>query len=169
MALTLSIRQATNDDADVCIAGAATAGDDAWTKYTVQSRLADPASRIFLVIADWPERSLTQRPVAMVAGTSYKGALYVTHLAIDPSLVPPNFIAERRRIADRAVIRAIQFAQNRGLTLGWARNIPRNTAISAYIDSITGVSKIASVVTNKDDYSMDLSQALTFLQNRSPS
>lgn len=169
MPLTLTPRLATIDDADVCIRAAAEAGNPTWDKTTVESYLADDNCRIVLVVANWPERSISNRPVAMVHGMARGNTLWVQHLAVDSSLIPENFTTERRRAVDRALARLLQIAAARGLTIGKARRIKRLSRIAQYIDSISGVTKIANQISDDDDYEMNLSDAITFLQSRSPS
>ena len=166
MALTISVRLATVEDAPMVAAAARIAGS-AWETQSAINNILDDQAHIYLAIANWPERSLVNRPVAMCHWR--QSSRTVDHLAIDPALVPDTQAnrAARLRLVDRVLAAVVQRAINRGATTGSAEWIKTGTPISAYIESITGVTK-TMMDAARARYSMDLAAALAFLQARTP-
>jgi len=165
MALTISVRLATTEDAAVVAAAGRLAGS-AWEDQSAINNIEDTNSHIYLAVANWPEKSLVDKPVAMC---HFRLPWHVEHLAIDPSLIPDIQAnrAARTRLIDRVLRAVLERAEQRGVIIGKAFWIKTPTPISAYIESITGVTK-TQVDPTHAHYEMPLASAIAFLQNRSP-
>ena len=87
----------------------------------------------------------------------------------DPATLPdvPANATRRRTLVDRLLRVGLEALVARGFTTGFAK-VPKGSKMATYVESITGVAKIDDPETSlRNRYSMDLAQAITFLQTRS--
>lgn len=171
MAFTTSIRFATTADADFAQSAAAAAGL-LWDRQTMRSYYEDADNLIGVGEIQWPEQGIANKtPCALLMGRKRTATVCeILLLAIDPATLPdvPANATRRRTLVDRLLRGGLEALVARGFTTGFAK-VPKGSKMEAYVDSISGVTRIddpdATAVRHR--YSMNLAQAITFLQTRS--
>lgn len=171
MAFTTSIRLAQTSDADFARNAAAAAGL-VWSRETMQSYYDDPDMIIGIGEIRWPEQSIPNNtPAALVMARKRSlTEIEVLLLAVDPAVLADTGAnaTRRRTVIDRVLRRGLEVAVSRGFTTGWARVAKTTTKMTAYVEGITGVTIVDDPETPlRKRYSMNLAQAITFLQTRS--
>ena len=171
MAFSTNIRLATPSDAAFGRAAAAAAGL-LWSNETMRTYYDDPDIVIGIGEIRWPEQGIpVDTPCGLIMARKRSATeIEVLLLAIDPAVLPdvPVNVTRRRTIIDRVLRRALEIAVGRGFTTGYAKVAKSATKMTAYVESITGVTIIDDPETAlRNRYSMNLTAAITFLQTRS--
>lgn len=181
MALTLTHRFATAADVRFAakMANAAIRGNgdpsrilpDSWTEETALSYVTSNRFRLPVVIANWPERSISNALVAAaLVYLGLKPLLRVSILAIDNDVIAdlPGNQAQRRRVVDRLLVHGLVFAQANGFTEADTPRIYGAGKMRQYLDSIS-----TAQVTDNGDGTLDffgvIADVVAELDARSPS
>ena len=160
MALTFSIRNARDTQADVafCVRAAAAAGS-LWTEDAARSYINDADHIVAIVMATWPEKGVSNARVAMLH--CHKPTLTVQHMAIDEARIPDRMdtMGGRLKLLDAVLVHALDnFPGGLARTKKILKLAPDGTLakVHRYIATIPGV----TVVDHGDAYSYSADRAI---------
>ena len=177
MPLTTSVRLVNPDnnaDVQFCINAAAFA-NCVWDENTVRAYQVredgtpSDNSRLFLLMAQWPERFSGSRRAAMCLGYKEGPNAVIQLLSIDPATIPDRIDTriERRAAADRVMRGVLEAARDVwGCTHGKGYGVIPGSRMADYLATITGVT-ITTDAHGRLDYIAPIQSVINFLQGRS--